>query len=58
MCELARAGLGEVHAVAGSQAAGLAFEIRPLLGVAAAFIDEPVPYIDIDGAGGFSTRAR
>ena len=51
MRELAGAGLGEVDAVAGSQAAGLAFEIRPLLRVTAAFIDKPVPHVDEDGAG-------
>ena len=40
MGEFARAGLGEVHTVIGTQAPDLAFEVRPLLQEAAAFVTE------------------
>ena len=49
--ELAGAGLGEIDAVAGPQAADLAFEIRSLRGESAAVVDEAVPDVDIDDAG-------
>src|SRR5450755_3272249 len=51
MGELARSGLGEVHAVAGAEASRLAFEIRTRRGEAAVLVDEAVPHIDIDDAG-------
>ena len=51
MGELARAGPGEVHAVVGTQAPDLAFEVRTLLQEAAGFVDKSVPDIDIGDAG-------
>ena len=49
--ELARAGLGEVHAVGGAQAAGLTVEVRALLHEAATLVDEAVPHVDVGDAG-------
>ena len=51
MCKLARASLGEVHAVVRAQPAGLAFEIGTLLHKASGFIDKAIPDIDIGDAG-------
>ncbi len=51
MRELARAGLGEIHAVMGAQPADLAFEVRALQQEAAGFVDEAVPDVDIGDAG-------
>ncbi len=51
MRELARAGLGEIHAVIGAQLADLAFEVGPLLQEAAGLVDKSVPDIDIGDAG-------
>ena len=48
--ELARAELGEIDAVAGAQAANLAFVVRPLRRVPAGLVDEAVPDIDIGDA--------
>ena len=49
--KLARAGLGEVHAVADAQPADLAFEVGTLHRKAAALIDEAVPHVDVGDAG-------
>ena len=51
MRELARAGLGEMHAVAGAQPADLAFEVGALQREAAAVVDEAVPHVDVVDAG-------
>ena len=51
MRELARAGLGEIHAVIGAQPPDLAFEVRALLQVAAGLVDKSVPDVDIGDAG-------
>ena len=43
VCELARAELGEIDAIAGAQAAGLAFVIRTLRRITPRLVDEGVP---------------
>src|SRR5258707_5089034 len=50
MGKLSGSGLGEVHAVPAAQSPGLAFNIGARLSVAAVFVDEAVPYVDIDDA--------
>src|SRR5215475_2034111 len=50
MGKLSRPGLGEIHPVAGAQPAGLALEIGAELRVAAVFVNEAVPDIDVDDA--------
>ncbi len=50
MRQLARAGLGEVHAVAGAQPPCLALEVGAGLGEAAVLVDEAVPDVDVDDA--------
>ena len=57
MGELARTRLGEVHAVAGPQAANLAFEIRALCREISGFVDEAIPHVDIDDPGLFGAAA-
>ena len=51
MRELARAGPGEMHAVAGAQPADLAFEVGALRDEAAAVVDEAVPHVDVAEPG-------
>ena len=51
MRELARAGLGEIHAVVRTQLSDLALEVGPLLQEAAGLVDKSVPDIDIGDAG-------
>src|SRR5260370_3273534 len=50
MGKLSLPGLGEVAPVSGAQPAGLAFEIGAELRVAAVFVNEAVPDIDIEDA--------
>ena len=57
MRELAGAGLGEMHAVARPQQAGLPFEIRAARGEIAALVDEAVPHVDIGNPGLFGMTA-
>jgi hypothetical protein len=56
--EFARAGLGEIYAVVGTQLADLAFEVRALLQEAAGLVDKAVPDIDVSDAGFASGIAR
>ena len=51
MRELARAALGEIHAVSGTQRTDLAFEVGTLQQEAAGFVDKAIPDIDISNAG-------
>ena len=46
--KLAGAELGEIDAIAGAQAANLAFVVRTLRRVAARLVDEAVPNVDVD----------
>ena len=57
MAKLQRAGLGEINAIDGAQPANLSFEIRPLHRVAAIFVNEAIPDIDIGDAGLLGARA-
>ena len=58
VCELARAGLGEIDAVAGAQPPDLAFKVGALRGEAAGVVDEAVPDIDVGDARPFRRAAR
>ena len=58
MRELARAGLGEIDAVARAQPAHLAFIVGAVGRVFAGFVDEAVPHVDIVGAGALGARAK
>jgi len=53
MPKLDRAGLGEINAVAGPQAPGLALEIRAIERKVSALVDEAVPDVNIDDASLF-----
>src|SRR5262249_36525232 len=55
--ELARARLGEVHAVGAAQLADLAFEVGALGDELAALVGEAIPHIDIDDAVLVGARA-
>ena len=48
--KLARAELGEIDAIAGAQAADLAFVLRTLRRIAPRLVDEAVPNVDVDDA--------
>src|SRR5215467_15636845 len=50
MGKLSGSGLSKVYAVAAAQSPGLAFDIGAKLSVAAVFVDEAIPYIDINDA--------
>jgi hypothetical protein len=48
--KLARAELGEIHAIPGAEPTNLAFVVRTLRRVAARLIDKAVPNVDVDDA--------
>src|SRR6516165_450619 len=50
MGKLSGSGLGEVHAVSGTQSSGLTLNVRARLSEAAVLVDEAIPHIDIDDA--------
>src|SRR5581483_2856529 len=55
--DLARAKLGEIDAVAGTQAAHLAFIVRALISELALLVHKAVPKIDVGDAGALGARA-
>ena len=55
--ELARAELGEIDAIAGAQAADLAFVIRTLRRIVPRLVDKAVPNVDVDDARLFGPAA-